>query len=71
VIRAWLFPLAVMTVTALAIGAFLHPSRGGPAGVAAIVLYSLALSAYLVLRVVREGHGPSRRQARRMPRGTD
>ena len=71
VIRTWLFPLTVMTVTALAIGAFLHPSRGSAAGFVAIIVYSLICGAYIVYRVAHEDESkPSRSPVRRAPRGT-
>lgn len=71
VIRAWILPLTVMAITALAIGGFLHPSRGGAAGFAAVILYSLICSAYIVYRMAPEDEPkPSRRPVRRAPRGT-
>jgi hypothetical protein len=68
VIRTWLFPAAVMTVAALAIGAFLHPSRGGAAAFVAIIGYSLVCGAYLVYRVAHEDESkPSHRPRGRAP----
>ena len=72
VIRTWLLPLTVMAITALAIGAFLHPSRGSIASFVAIILYSLVCGAYIVYRVAREDEsrpkrGPARRARRSAP----